>query len=328
MSDSANRDDDDELGLDESLSSMRSMFREMRDEEPSDRGMAALMAAAREQAEVMKPKRSWWAVLLEQLRRPPVLAMATVVVLIGGAVVISQRHDRGEMQTESEMAESTPTETLDKAASAPMPAAGEKQRDRLEGGGGQQGGEAPQDVGGVAAGSVAPVIPEKPAITQSPRPTVAKPPRRPQGTAGPTTDQFARTPEPAAEPPPAEAKKEDAPMELAIGDEDMQPKGGVAESTGAAAPQAPERKSVSRTPLPAIEGEDRAGKDTTIAQLVKQCEAAAAKNDCAAVRSIAQKIAKQDPSTYRLKVSKNAAVARCLEPPAPAPVEAAPTNAQ
>ena len=105
MSDSANRDDDDELGLDESLSSMRSMFREMRDEEPSDRGMAALMAAAREQAEVMKPKRSWWAVLLEQLRRPPVLAMATVVVLIGGAVVISQRHDRGEMQTESEMAE-------------------------------------------------------------------------------------------------------------------------------------------------------------------------------------------------------------------------------
>jgi len=320
MSDSANRDDDDELGLDESLSSMRSMFREMRDEEPSDRGMAALMAAAREQAEQMKPKRSWWAVLLEQLRRPPVLAMATVVVLIGGAVVVSQRHDRGEMQTESEMAESTPTETLDKTAASPPAIADGKARDRLEGG------ESQQDVDAVATGSTAPTVPEKPVVAQRPRPTVAKPPGgRTKGTAPDgVADQFAMA-EPAAEPPPIEAKKEDAkaPMELAIGDEDMQPKSGVAESTGAAAPPAPDRKPVSRKPLPAIEGEDRAA-DPTIAQLVKQCEVAAAKNDCAAVRSIAQKIAKQDPSTYRSKVSKNAAVARCLEPPVP--VEAAPTT--
>ena len=69
---------------------------------------------------------------------------------------------------------------------------------------------------------------------------------------------------------------------------------------------------MTRKPLPTIEGEDRGG-ETTVATLVKQCELAAAKNDCASVRAIAAKIAKQDPALYKAKVSKNAAVQRCLE---------------
>jgi hypothetical protein len=285
------------------------------DAEPSDRGMAALMAAAREQADAMKPKESWWAKLFDQLRRPPVLAMATVVVLIGGAVVISSRGD--EMKTETEMvSEPSATMTSDHRVDTPTPAPADD---------GLATGEAP----GAERDTAAAPAPEPPAVVAQPtRPQVRpKPPRSTGPTVGQGTvsDKFATPPADPKPEPKKESTDRNAPLELAAGDEDMQPKGGFAESTSVAPQPAPDNKSVSRKPLPSIEGEDRAAKDSSVAQLVKQCEAAAAKNDCAAVRTIAQKIAKQDPSTYRLKVAKNAAVARCLEPPAP--IEAAPTNA-
>ncbi|MGE0396041.1 MAG: hypothetical protein AB7T06_04870 [Kofleriaceae bacterium] len=308
--------DDDDLGLDESLSSMRSMWRDMRDEEPSDKGMAALLAAAREKAEEMKPKRSWLAVLLDQLRRPPVLAMATVVVLIGGAVVISQRKD--EIRTESELAESSSDTRGDTVVATPEPApapAAEPVVTETE----PPGAEV-RDRGGQAAGSAAPGPVAAPVVAEKPRPP-AKKATRPSAGEGGALDNLAKTPDaPKLDAAKAEKKQEPRePLQLATGDEDdMQPKG-AAESTGAA-PPAP--APVSRKPLPSIEGEDRTSRDTTLAQLVKQCEAAAAKNDCGAVRTIVQKIQRQDPSTYRLKLAKNAAVTRCLEPPAP--VEAAP----
>ena len=313
MTDDDHIDDDADL----QLKQMRSVWLSMRDAdaEPGDRGMAALMAAAREQAEAMKPKRSWLAVLLDQLRRPPVLALATVVVLIGGAVVISQRNDRGEMQTESEMTEPAVNQAADTTLATPTARP-------------TTGAPSPVDDGvakGEAPGGQGAPEPPPPVVTQEhPHAHVRAKAPGPKKPAAPerAPDQFSTTVESKPE-----VKKEDkAPMELAAGDEDMQPKGGVTESTSAAPPVAPDHKSVSRKPLPRIEGEDRASRDTTVAQLIKQCEAAAAKNDCAAVRTIAQKIAKQDPSTYRLKVAKNAAVARCLEPPAP--VEAAPPESR
>jgi hypothetical protein len=50
-----------------------------------------------------------------------------------------------------------------------------------------------------------------------------------------------------------------------------------------------------------------------ISQLVKQCESAAARSDCAAVRVLAQRIRSSDESTYKTRVLKNTAIARCLE---------------
>jgi hypothetical protein len=317
--------DDDHID-DDQLKQMRSVWLSMRDDdaEPSDRGMAALMAAAREQADAGRrrgtsnPTPSWWAKLVDQLRRPPVLAMATVVVLIGGAVVISQRGE--EMRTESEMA-SAPDYAEDKRVATPPASEPTGEIVAKEQ---APGAEDERDRDDLAAGSAAASPSPAPVVTQRPR-------QKPRRSAGPADQGLAF--EPKQEPPAeeatssAEGAKKDvakAPtLELATGD-DMQPKGGsVADTASVAEPPAPApNKPVSRKPLPSIEGEDRAGKSTTIAQLVKQCEAAAAKNDCAAVRTIASKIEKQDPSTYRLKVSKNAAVARCLEPPAA--IEAAP----
>jgi hypothetical protein len=65
------------------------------DEDPPERGLAELMAAARAKAEVMASP-PWWKRVFDVLRRPPVLALATVVVLLGGVIVVG--HHRGGMQ--------------------------------------------------------------------------------------------------------------------------------------------------------------------------------------------------------------------------------------
>ena len=57
------------------------------DEEPPERGLAELLAAARVKAEVMASP-PWWKRVLAVLRRPPVLALASVMILIGGVIVI------------------------------------------------------------------------------------------------------------------------------------------------------------------------------------------------------------------------------------------------
>ena len=88
--------DDDEL--DQMMGSMRSMWRDMPDEEPPSHGLDALMAAARTKAAEMKPpekQESWFRRALAMLARPPVLAAATVVVLVGSTVLLTQR-DGGE----------------------------------------------------------------------------------------------------------------------------------------------------------------------------------------------------------------------------------------
>ena len=79
---------------DPELAAMRSVWLSMRDEEPPDRGLAELLAAARIQAEAMAPKPSWWQRLLAALRRPPLLALVTVLVLLGGAVLLGRRVGR------------------------------------------------------------------------------------------------------------------------------------------------------------------------------------------------------------------------------------------
>ncbi len=300
MTDSPRKDEelDDDLDLD--LSSMRSMFREMREEEPSDKGMAALLTAAREKAEEMKPKRSWFAVLLEQLRRPPVLAMATVVVLIGGAVVISQRDDmKAETEAVSQSARA-PGAVADRAESAPS-------------------GGALDEGGAPSAGVPAPAAEAEEA--HAPPPVVSRPAAKSSGSlsakqkpADSVDGKPVRAPKKELESRSGRSKDDVAPMAIAS-DDDMAPKGGAV-ATESAAPQSPPAP-VSRKPLPSIEGEDRMVNDASVAQLLKQCEVAAAKNDCASVRSIAAKIAKQDPQTYKNRVLKSASISRCLEPPAP-----------
>lgn len=89
------QDDDDD---DAQLKSLRAVWLAMPDEDPPERGLDALMAAARTKAVQMAdgsselPKAtSWWERFVAQFRRPPVLALATVVVLVAGAVLFGHR---------------------------------------------------------------------------------------------------------------------------------------------------------------------------------------------------------------------------------------------
>ena len=50
----------------------------------------------------------------------------------------------------------------------------------------------------------------------------------------------------------------------------------------------------------------------TIDELVKQCESAAARGDCAAAKSFAQRIQKSDPKAYKARISTNAKITACF----------------
>lgn len=99
-------DDPDDKG-DAQLRSLRAVWLAMPDEDPPERGLDALMAAARTKATEMaegstelpahKPAKaeqtpSWWERFVAGFRRPAVLAMATVMVLVAGAVLVSSNH--------------------------------------------------------------------------------------------------------------------------------------------------------------------------------------------------------------------------------------------
>ncbi len=146
--------EDDDHEDDPRVSSMRSVWRSMRDEDPPQRGIDALLAAAREQAASMHgaartEHASWWTRLMAALRRPPVLAFASVTVIVAGAAVIVRRGDelatRPEVSIQSPSSDSTTagsaapsTETeneqLRAAAGAPSSGAASEHRESDEGG--------------------------------------------------------------------------------------------------------------------------------------------------------------------------------------------------
>jgi hypothetical protein len=93
-------DDEDgpEGDVDAQLRSLRAVWLAMPDENPPERGLDALMAAARTKAVEMAeastemPKQpSWWERFVATLRRPQVLALATVLLLVAGVLVIGDR---------------------------------------------------------------------------------------------------------------------------------------------------------------------------------------------------------------------------------------------
>jgi hypothetical protein len=81
----------DEDSADLKLDAMRAVWLSMRDEEPPGRGLAELMAAARNQATATEPPPSLWQRALALVRRPPVLALASALVLIGGGAIVALR---------------------------------------------------------------------------------------------------------------------------------------------------------------------------------------------------------------------------------------------
>lgn len=307
--------DDDLGGDDDQLKRLRSVWVSMRsgDEEPSERGLDALMAAARTKAADMAPPASegLWAKLLSIFRRPPVLALASLTVLLGGALFITQRHDR--IQSEAAIA-ARPEQSAPGAAPTPDLT----REDAL-----------PTESAG-AAGSSAQI--------QAPTAIPGAPPRDPDPRSHITTGARPREPRreetKRSEKPRAEKADEDVPLgkptsivvetEVAGGAVQAVPDGvNSTPQNGTRAPVAkppsatPSNDSFGRTdPKLEMDGANTASTNdrrSQVAQLVKQCESAAARNDCAAVRVLAKRIQSADVDAYSERVAKNTAIARCLE---------------
>src|SRR5271169_1960185 len=105
-------DDDD----DPQLRSLRAAWRSLPEEDPPERGIAELMAAAREQAKAMAEAGTpWWKRALAAMSRPPLLALASVLVLVGGVFVVTSSH-------KGVSPEPAPMEERSAPAIAPMPA--------------------------------------------------------------------------------------------------------------------------------------------------------------------------------------------------------------
>ncbi len=101
------------------------------DEDPPERGLAELLAAARVKAEVMANP-PWWKRLFSVMRRPPVLALATVVVLLGGVIVVGRHHDEAASPAPSVDVPAGPLDTRARGAvpeSPPPPPPPEKPRE-------------------------------------------------------------------------------------------------------------------------------------------------------------------------------------------------------
>jgi hypothetical protein len=295
---------------DPQLSSLRSVWLAMPDEDPPARGMAELMAAARVKAEEMA-KPSLWQRVMAALRRPPVLAFATVVVLVGGAALIGQRGDKMEAEPPSLRAEQ------DRALEQSMAPAGSAVS-----------AAAPESTGAAAAAPAEEVAPE-PALAPPPAPTKAeKAPvnRRTTGLkrdeAKPTSEAKKTAPKPAA--PTRAAPRADDTLNLHEGYdrggstdkrayESEAVVGGAtaADSTAPAPPSttAPSTEDSAPKTTSSPAGSSRA---TRTAQYLAQAKSAAARGDCAAARALMKRVANEDAAAHEKALASDASLSKCL----------------
>ncbi len=285
---------------DPQLRAMRAVWLAMRDEDPPDRGLADVLAAARHKAKAMQPRPSAWQRLLAALRRPPVLALATVTVLIAGAVLIGRRvpNEAAPRVSASREEAAAPRSTpLDPGISRTKQAA-----DR----GGALAVPAPQPAAPPPAapatppdrGSIGPAPPTHSATTPSKTISTAKEP--PSEAPRNDDDRTVAGAAAATPPPPA----------------DLAPVLGDGNDARTAAPPArpdppvqpsikaanPVKNGVLAPPPP---------RSDTGGDLYQQCEAAAQRGDCATVRRLVSRITRTDRG-YRARVTKDSSVGKCL----------------
>ena len=313
--------DDDDRDL-KQLKQLRQVWLAMPDEDPPTRGLDALMAAARTQAEAMQPKPSLWKRMLATMVRPPALAFATIVVVAGGAVLVNRHHD--ELDATSTVPDTTRLEKQQPGSAAAVvpvpPAAGEKLATGLV--------EA-KDLG-KEQGSASPVMP----------PPTPKPP--PQITHAATAKKPPPVPLPL--PPPADHKAPEesavdeleAPRHVVIAPQDAKPRPVTKPDPAKPEPKpdsnaAPAKQPTSApTPTPTTSttrGFGNGGKPgsaqlatdndvqnqpESVDSMLRRAREAATRGDCVTAKAIAAQIAKQDATFYRNTAAKDAAVAKCL----------------
>jgi hypothetical protein len=306
---------------DPELGAMRTVWRAMRDEEPSDRGLADLLAAARAKAETMQVQPTLWQRLVAGLRHPPALALATVVVLVGGAVILGRRGVEVSAPARSpgaaDHAQVVPRQLARPAVAEEeslAPVAGRAAAGTEDGSLAPVAGRA---AAGTEDGSLAPV-----AGVVSTSPSDGSPPGA--GMAKLDTAGRSRAPAPAGAAVPPRPSTSQADLRGARPSRaDRDRVSDVDDRTGAIrpprseppAPPPPEvdesAKTRERTIALASQHDPASATPVPLAQLYQQCESAARRGDCVAVRLMVGRIAKTDRS-YRARVAKDSPVAKCL----------------
>ncbi len=276
--------DEHDADNDPLIRSMRSVWADMREEDPPSRGFSDLMAAARVKAVEMKPE-PWWRRAFASLVRPPMLAATTVALLIGSTVALTRRAgtDAAAPVVESGLRERA---EADKQVAGPRAPA----RDQFD----DEQAEGKPAIASAGSGQV-----QRPAVR--PRPAIIN--------AQPHKDAA-----PAAEPPPVEAAK------VATGDRgvvkgaDEGPSGRAGSApvgeTQEEAPMATD--SVTATRPPASPRPTTTDKPNSAQQLLKQAETAAGRKDCPAVRATVERLRRIDDKLYKDRAVTQPAIKRCL----------------
>jgi hypothetical protein len=280
--------DDDDDGL----KSLRAVWLSMPDEDPPERGLADLMAAARVKAETMATP-SLWQRFVDAMRRPPVLALATVMVLLGGAVLVSNR-DKG---MSAQPTVSTPE--------APGTA-----RDELRDEGGAR------SAGSAAAAPATTAMPE--AVVEESRPT-PPPTQRPEAKAKSGSKGIATTPQ--AEPiesPKTSAKLDRRRDDAAPLDGDGEAEKAEAVRGGTTAAKETRRREptvgAAQSPVQS-DSAALAASGPSSSEIHQMARKLAARGDCKAAQTLTNRIAKQDPVYYKAKVVPDKAFDRCVLAP-------------
>ncbi len=311
MTDDAADDDD------ERMKSLRAVWLSMPDEDPPERGLADLMAAARVKANEMAAKAepaapSMWQRFLELMRRPPVLALATVMVLIGGAALVGRRGDQMESSPTVAPTQAVPESTT---TSAPAPA---KER-----------------VDNAAAPAAEPAAPAQGSAMAMPA-AESTPPAGGEGAKESTATGVvggAAVEQKAAENKQATAPKREAlhgasatwPIEKKSAPARRTPLADTADRTESfdaelatdAAPvktrggaPAPQEESQATSAAAATSTKSDAS-STGVAELHRAARLAASRKDCTGVRQLTQKIAALDAAYYKANVVRDPALAVC-----------------
>jgi outer membrane biosynthesis protein TonB len=308
-------DDDD----DPQLRSMRAAWRALPDEDPPERGLAELMAAARKQAEVMAEARTpWWKRLMASLLRPPMLALASVVVLLGGLFVVTSTH-------KGVSPEPSPIEDQRAAPASTTPAIGGEPAPGAAAGSAAAPAPAPTptpDLAAPAHGATIDSLEQKKLeVEEKPRPVapakhraVEKEPAPSNEARGPQGNT-ASPPEPPP-PPPAKPARSEAPKLEPPATPAPAPAPASArdrDSTGAAASDSSEGDAPEQTRAPVAKKASATPVRRQLDdQLLAQCRSAATSGDCETARKIAQRIALDDPGYYNDHVTSDPAIAKCL----------------
>jgi len=268
---------------DPKLSAMRAVWLSMRDEDPPDRGLAELLAAARSQAEAMTPRPSWWQRVLAGMRRPPVLALATALVLVAGAVIIGRRtaDDASEVSQVSQVSQPPARPASEPALPATATAVPEA----------------------AAAAPDLRVARDVPVAVPAPTPPAAVTPPPP-----PSPPVSHSAPPPANRREPAPARK---PPSRPI-DPESPYDGGPRAASGKRAP-AHSVDDGDFAGSKAVRSLNKApgAQPASLGPLYQQCEAAARRGDCPTVRRLVEQIARSDRD-YPARAARDAAIARCL----------------